>query len=100
VQSPAFLDGCDDLLFRLTESKEQLPDVVTAVADRAIDLHVQGGDQRLKVGRASYHVPELVLRVYDQTPDINTKIRCLDLIDKMLEVGFSDVDSELAKIER
>ena len=77
-----------------------MPDVVAAVADKVISLHVQGGEQQLKAGRASYYLPELVLRIYDQTPDPNTKVQCLNLIDKMLEVGFSSIDSELQKIER
>jgi hypothetical protein len=100
VQSPAFPDGCDDLLFKLKESKDQLPDVVLAVADRAISLHPEGEEQRLKAGHASYYLPELVLRVYDQTSDPGTKNRCLDLIDEMLRVGFSSIDTELAKVER
>ncbi len=98
VQSPAFLDGCDDLLFKLKESKEQLPDVVIAAAERAIMLH-KGCKEGLAT-RATYYLPELIFRLYDQSPDSNAKIRCLDIIDQMLEMGFSTVESELAKMER
>lgn len=100
VRSPAFIDGCDDLLFKMKEAKEQLPDVVAAVAGRAISLHLEGGEQRRNAGRASFYLPELVIRLYDQTPDSKTKLQCLDLMDKMLETEFSDIDLQLTKVER
>ena len=100
AKSPALLDGCDDLLFALKESRAQLPDVVCGLAERALDLHAQGGDQHIKTGRAFYYLPELVIRVYDQSGDPQTKVRCLGLIDRMLELGFDGIESELAKLER
>jgi hypothetical protein len=47
-----------------------------------------------------FGLPELVVRLYEQTQDAATKTRCLNSIDAMLELGFGSLESELQKIER
>ena len=41
----------------------------------------------------------LVLRLHEQTTDPIVKIRCLDVIDAMIELNFGSVSFELAKLE-
>jgi hypothetical protein len=101
VESLAFRDDCDHLLYTLNKSTALLPDVVCAIGEKLITL-CRAGDSatNYEYRRGAYKLPDLVIRLYNQTYDIATKRRCLDLIDQMLELGFDSVESELTKVER
>ncbi len=98
IQSPAFADGINQLMYALDESSALLPDVICAIPEKVIELQSTLPDDTNL--RHCYQLPELVLRLYRQTSDSSVKRRCLDTIDRMLEFGIGDIDSELRKVER
>lgn len=99
IQSLAFADGAPWLTFALSEATVLLPDVVCGIPERLAELH---GDGRADIHqqRDYYRLPELVLRLYRQTSEPAIRRRCLDTIDRMLEHGIAQIDSELGKVER
>lgn len=101
IDSPAFVDGVNELLFAIEDSVMRLPDVVCRIPERAIELQrnpraTEGVDQSMW----THMMPPLVLRLYEQTTDHATKARCLNLIDEMIELDFGSIQTELVKIER
>lgn len=101
IESPACLENSHDLIHALEECAEPLPEVICRVPERFIAEHrAQGHGQSIHARRWTYHLPALIARLYEQTPDARTKSRCLDIIDGMLELGFSEIEKELAQVER
>lgn len=101
IQSKAFSDGFSQLSLALENSAAQLPDVVCAIPERLVAQHLaETPSEPLEQRHNVYGIPELVLRIYQQTPDPVTKSRCLAVVDSMLELGFSSLESELEKVER
>lgn len=98
IQSPAFVNGNSQLMFELAETCALLPDVICAIPERIIALHVSSPANDLRFD--CYQLPELVLRLYRQTKDAAIRKRCLDTIDRMLEFSIGDIDTELGKVER
>jgi len=99
IDSPAFSDGAEQLLYALEKSTAILPDVVCEISNKIMDQAAAEGSSLLS-RHDLYLLPELVLRVYRQTDDTATKARCLDTMDRMLEMGISGLESELSKVER
>ena len=101
IKSPAFLDGAGQLIWALEKCSVLLPDIVAAIPAKIIErLSI---DQTTDVTRRhhdTYQVPELVMRLYRQTTDPATRVRCLDLMDVMLENGFDGLETELNNVER
>jgi hypothetical protein len=101
IESPACLENSHDLILALEESAEPLPEVICRVPERMIAEHrAQPTSQHIESRRWTYHLPGLIARLYEQTPDDAIKRRCLDIIDGMLELGFSEIEKELAQVER
>jgi hypothetical protein len=101
IDSAACPENNYDLVSALENSVNTLPDVICRLPERLIaDHRSRGADKHIEVRTWTYHLPALITRLYDQTRDPNTKTRCLDIIDGMLELGFSDIESELQKVER
>jgi hypothetical protein len=99
IASPAFEANAYDLLHSLEKSAARLPDVVCRIGERAAEIQREQRED----SHANWWTSELatlVLRLYEQTRDESIKTRCLNVIDSMLEFGFGNVTSELAKIER
>jgi hypothetical protein len=99
INSPAFEDGAEQLVFALADSTALLPDVVCAIPNQIMDSEAKAGTP-LHMRHGLYHLPELVLRVYRQTSDDVTKARCLATMDRMLEAGLIGLELELGKMER
>jgi hypothetical protein len=101
IESPAFPDGVEQLLFALDESVVQLPDIVCRIPERVIELHQASGAQgAIDANTWTYMMPPHVLRLYEQTRDPQTKARCLNIIDQMIEQDFGSIQTELIKVER
>ncbi|MCF3651352.1 ATP-binding protein [Synoicihabitans lomoniglobus] len=99
INSPAFADDPDGLMFALDQANALIPDVVCSIPERLIELQdtvTDGESDR----RSCYHLPELVLRLYRQSADATVKLRCLNAIDRMLARGIGGMDAELGKLER
>jgi hypothetical protein len=101
IESRAFSDGLDTLVWALNESTALLPDVVCSIPEKVVSKHLaeHANDPIEQYGKV-FGLPELVVRLYEQTQDTATKVRCLNSIDAMLELGFGSLESELQKIER
>lgn len=101
IQSRAFNDGIGELAYALEHSTTCLPDVVCAIPERLLSQLVAGTPNEVaEQNRMISSIPGLVLRVYEQTSDAETKTRCLNVIDRMLELGFGGLEAELQKVER
>ena len=88
IESKSFESGADDLLHALEESNVELPEIICRAADRIHESVI------------SYSMSTLVVRQYQQTTDDSVKTHCLDIIDRMEQVGFLGIGDELKKIDR
>jgi len=101
IESAACLENSHDLIHALEECAEPLPEVICRVPERLISEHrAQGRGQHIEARRWTYQLPALIARLYEQTPNAQIKSRCLNIIDGMLELGFSEIEKELAQVER
>ena len=101
IESPAFVDGVNELLFAIEDSAVRLPDITCRIPERAIELHRDAqSTSEIDQSMWTYMMPPLILRLYEQTTDAATKTRCLNVIDQMIEVDFGSVQTELGKVER
>lgn len=101
IESRAFIGGFDQLVYSLKESTALLPDVTCAIPEKIVSEHLkQTPNQSIEQHRMVYGLPELVVRLYEQTPDSDVKTRCLNCVDSMLELGMGTLETELNKIER
>jgi len=100
IESPAFNASANSLLMRLQDSVARLPDVICRIPERAVALHRGSGrDEPIEARWWTTQMATLVLRLYEQTSDPNTKRRCLNVIDSMIELDFGGISAELAKLE-
>jgi hypothetical protein len=97
LQSPAFHDNANTLIMALKNSVARLPDVVCRIPERAVELHKAASSNEARWW--TNQMAPLVLRLHEQTTDPIVKIRCLDVIDAMIELNFGSVSFELAKLE-
>lgn len=101
IESSAFVDNCNNLLYSIEESPDVPPALICAVSEKLFARFRESTpDGHHRAMLRAYKLPDLVMRLYNQSHDANTKSRCLDLIDQMLEFGFDSIESELAKLER
>jgi hypothetical protein len=101
IESQACAENSHDLVFALEKSVAALPEVICRLPERLIEEHrAHSGGEHIEVRRWTYHLPALITRLYEQTRDPTIKTRCLNIIDAMLELGFSEIDTELQKVER
>ena len=101
LNSLAFREHAHILLAALEKAVHRLPDVVLKIPEKAVKIH-----QKKNSGEAmeshwwTNEMANLVLRLYEQTPDPHVKTRCLDALDKMIEFDLGNTTTELAKLER
>lgn len=101
IESKSFEADPDALLHSLEESKAELPHVVYRAAERILEFVGEEGSSIANRAASSAHsVSKLVVRLYAQTRDPKLKLGCLDLIDRMEQVGYMGITDELAKIDR
>lgn len=102
VESDSFEHGSDRFLYKLEGSKLRLPEVVCRSAERIIELSLAARDEgRPMRTLASHVVAGLVVRQYEQAASNEAlRVRCLNLIDQIEELGFTDMASELEKLDR
>lgn len=87
IGSSAFTSNAGDLMFLLKESGMRIPDVV-----------LQAFDRILKMDTANRYLDTaLVYRLYEDAQDIETRRRCLDLIDGLLRRGDYTLQVTLAE---
>ncbi|MBF2046554.1 MAG: hypothetical protein IGS54_04130 [Elainella sp. C42_A2020_010] len=101
IQSPAFINNSHDLIWSLEKTSAKLPESIYLVCDRfvadLVDEH-EGGKSILRDARS---ISLLLIRIYSQN-DKNQSLQsqCLDLIDRMVEIGVYGLDQALEPYER
>jgi hypothetical protein len=99
--SLAFADGGTECARSLEKTHERLPPEFLGLANRAVELFEKNiKDNAPHAFRFQYHLPALTIRFYEQTKNKLSKKICLDLIDKMLGLGWGEVTNELNNLER
>jgi hypothetical protein len=101
IESKSFEKETDTLLRALEESNVELPDIICRAAERVLDFLGEEGTHIAYHGSlVAHHISTLVVRQYEQTTDDAIKTRCLDLIDRMEQVGYYGIGEELSKVDR
>ena len=96
VVSRAYPDHFDGLFHALERSRHLLTEAVLVACERAIEIAGGAlGDIRTRQAGASADLITVILRLYRQGgPEVRR--RCLDAIDKLVEIGAYDVERALA----
>lgn len=95
VKSKAFSVGKELLFIELRELPGELPNSTITACKRAIDLAgALVGDIRTAEAGLGTHLSDVVLRLYKESGD-ELKIRCLDIIDKLVEFNAFDIQKRL-----
>ena len=101
VESDAFETQVSLLLYRLKNMTAQLPPSVLTIAERAIaSWGPDVADISTSTSAHAYSLSELVVRLYEQTTDKDTKERLLDAIDQMVERNFEGIAGGIAAEDR
>jgi hypothetical protein len=101
LETEAFAQEPGLALHHLQKLSSVPEDVILRLADRAVELTKAESDASWpKAFRFASNTPTLVVRLYHQTPDETVRVRCLDLLDTMLGLGWNEAATEMAKAER
>jgi hypothetical protein len=100
VASPAFETDCHDLIYALEKTTAKLPDVTCLVCEKFIDSYSSVADIRTRSAAKADEVSELLIRVYSQSQDRALRSRCLDLVDRLTQIGAYGLDKALQQFER
>ncbi len=97
IESPAFESGQEDLIWAFENTTSKLPDITYKICKKFIDsINTQG---RRYTGLED-DVSQLILRIYLQNKDNDLGLKCLDLIDIVIEKGSYVINRELANYDR
>lgn len=101
VQSDAFVAEHGRLIHALEKTTAELPQESILAYERFLD--VVGGDAAdIRTGAAGYadDVVQILVRTYNQSRRPETQARCLDLFDRMAQLGIYGVGRTLEQYER
>ncbi len=101
VASPTFADEYKELLDALEETTADVTDMIPPVAERF--LEVAGPDvSDIQTGAAGEadKVARLVVRAYSQSQDQMIRERCLDVVDRMTELGAWELSRAIEPFDR
>ena len=99
--SPAFASDSFSLIHALEEAPAQLPEATLLVCDRFIErVGPEAGDIQSSIAMESSMVAKLLVRVYTQSRNDAFRSRCLNVIDRMVELGAFGLADLLAAAER
>ncbi len=100
INSNAFLNNYDYLFWALKSTKK-LPISSLDACEKFFEFTKQeAGDLRTSAAGMALDVSQIVLRIYNETKNDETKNRCLNLIDYMLEIGVYNFENKLNDLER
>jgi len=101
AKSPAYAKHNGNLVFALHESPFAPPEVICRASERFVEIAgASAGDISQAAAGDAHLLSELVLRAYATAPDEATKGKCLDAIDKLLEIGAYGIDEALRGHDR
>jgi hypothetical protein len=101
VMSPAFSTDSFSLIHSLEETPVRLPEATLLACGRFVDtVGVKSGDIQSAAAMEASSLGKLLLRVYSQSEDEAFRSRCLDVVDRMVDVGAFGFGEALATLER
>ena len=101
IESKSFESGAADLLRALEQSNVELPEIICPAADRILEfVGEEGTNIAYHESIIAHIISKLIVRQYQQTGDEKVKAHCLDIIDRMEQVGFLGIGDKLTKIDR
>lgn len=101
IKSKAFEDGSLECTMSFERTLGPLPPEFLLVAQRAVELF----EEYIKTNPPysfsfTYKLPALAFRFYEQSKGEAAKVACLDLLDRMLALGWGEAANELVKVDR
>jgi len=102
IQSPAFGSGSHDLIRSLEEMAAKLPESAYLICDRFVtDLVEEHAQDRRSTYRDATSISQLLIKLYSQSAqNQELQSQCLDLIDRMTEIGVYGLDQAIEPYER
>jgi hypothetical protein len=101
AQSRAFAKHYHDVIYPLTQTPSPLPAVTCVVCARFLEtVGFDAADIRTGSSADAHHVSQLIVRVYSQITDTALQGRCLDIIDRMTEIGAYGLEDALESYNR
>jgi len=101
VQSRAFAKHYHDIIYPLTQTTSPLPAVTCVVCEHFLEtVGFDAADIRTGSSVDAHEVSQLLVRVYSQTTDSALQTRCLDVIDRMMEIGAYGLEDALESYNR
>lgn len=101
VESEAFASQHSALVEALGKVVAKLPDITIAVCGRVIEIAGSDtADFRTRGPLASEEVSKLLIRLYSQNANPALQSQCLDLIDRMIQIGSYGLQEAIAVFER
>lgn len=102
IDSPIFKTSTTRLLMALKRTTAKLPEINYRVGDRFMQQLTSGNPPNGRPWVADIgYVSELMVRAYYQNQrNEDFQSRCLDLIDRIAEIGVGDLDRTLEQYER
>ncbi|WP_316745461.1 hypothetical protein [Streptomyces sp. MK7] len=95
LDSDAFPDHLEHLVFALHEHTGPLPALAVDACERIVQHAGRDlGDLRTHRAADGHYLISVVLRLYRQSPQ-SQRIRCLDIIDRLAQVGAYSLNSAL-----
>lgn len=101
IQSDAFASEHGRLIHALEQTTAELPEATILACERFLDI--VGGDAadiRTSAARHADDVVQILVRTYNQSRNPEMQARCLDLFDRMAELGIYGVSRALDQYER
>jgi hypothetical protein len=96
AMSKAMADDPGPALHTLSESKRLLPDTALRLCERFVELHGSAlADISTSAAGDALDVGKIVMRVYVHSRDAELRSRCLDLLDRMVEMGAYGIERQL-----
>jgi hypothetical protein len=96
IESNAFGDSQYQLLRALEKTTAKLPQIVIQVCERALNNKTNN----MNHGIDMTIMTKLLLRVYSQDSNPSLQSQCLDIVDRMTQMGVYDLDQALQVFER
>jgi hypothetical protein len=102
AQSRAFAKHYHDIIYPLTQTTSPLPAVTCIICERFLEtVGFDAADIRTGSSADAHQVSQLLVRVYSQgATDATLQARCLDVIDKITQIGAFGVTEALELFER
>lgn len=101
IESTCFENETDRLLRSLEKSNTELPHIICRAAERILEfISEEGRSMAYRGAMTASSISKLVVRQYEQTTDPEIKSHCLELIDRMEQVGYLGIGDELHKLDR